>query len=67
MRRLYHFGITALLAGLAFALAPPTGAGGGYVLRWVASALAFAACVIEAGVFVTAGGEYKAVDGNPES
>lgn len=65
MRRLYHFGITALLAGLAFALAPQHGTGAEYVLRWVASALAFAACVIEVGIFVTAGSEYKSVDENP--
>ncbi len=63
MRRLYHFGITALLAGLGFALAPQHGTGTEYVLRWAASALAFAAGAIEASVFVTAGREDKTADG----
>ena len=54
-RGFYHLGLSALLAGLAFALAPQHGGGTQQVLRWVASGLAFAACAIETTVFLTAG------------
>jgi hypothetical protein len=54
-RRYYHLGITALLAGLAFTLAPQHVTGAQEILRWIASGLAFAACAGETVVFLTAG------------
>jgi hypothetical protein len=54
-RNFYHLGITALLAGLTLTLAPKDGTGAQGILRWTASGLAFVACVIETGVFLTAG------------
>jgi CHASE1-domain containing sensor protein len=50
-RNFYHSGLTALLAGLALTLAPPSGAREEGV-RWLASGLAFVACLIEAFVFL---------------
>jgi hypothetical protein len=46
-RLAYHAGIVSLLAGLALALAPPSGMGMDYALRWSASAIAFFACLLE--------------------
>lgn len=57
-RRFYHLGLAALLAGLAFSLAPPNNAEQ-ESFRWAASVLSFAACAIETFVFLTAGGEYR--------
>jgi hypothetical protein len=54
-RNFYHLGITALLAGLAFTLAPQHGGGVQGILRWTATGLALVACVIETFVFLTAG------------
>jgi hypothetical protein len=47
-QRAYHYGIVALLAGLALAVAPhhPTGIQG--TLQWFAAGVAFAACAGEA-------------------
>jgi MFS family permease len=53
-RNFYHSGLTALLIGLAFTLAPPTGAVE-EAPRWFASGLALVACLIEAFLFLTAG------------
>ena len=50
-RNFYHSGLTALLAGLALTLAPPSGAGE-EGLRWFASGLAFVACGVEALAFL---------------
>jgi hypothetical protein len=59
-RNFYHLGISALLAGLALTLAPQYGPGVQGILRWTASGLAFAACVIETAVFLTAGRHHPA-------
>lgn len=61
-RGLYHLGLSALLAGLAFALAPQHAGGTQEVLRWAASGLAFAACAIETTVILTAGRESQLRD-----
>jgi|SRR5215467_3762592 len=50
-RSFYHSGLTALLAGLALTLAPPSGAKE-EGLRWLASSLALLACLVEALVFL---------------
>jgi len=59
-RNFYHLGISALLAGLAFTLAPQYGTGVQGMLRWTASGIAFAACVIETVAFLTAGRHHSA-------
>jgi hypothetical protein len=56
-RRYYHLGISALLLGLAFALAPQHVTGVQGILRWTASVLAFVACALETLVFLTVGRE----------
>ena len=61
-RWFYHLGLAALLAGLAFTLAPPDGAGQGG-LRWAASVLAFFAFAVESFVFLTAGRDYQPAGG----
>lgn len=61
-RRFYHFGLAALLAGLAFTLAPPDGARQGG-LRWAASVLAFLAFAVESLVFLTSGRDYEPAGG----
>ncbi len=48
----YHMGIVSLLAGLALAIAPPSGKDVDYVLRWSASAIAFSVCLLELGVIL---------------
>jgi hypothetical protein len=63
-RGFYHFGLTALLAGLAFALAPyqvTTRMEG--TLRWTACGVAFGACLFEALLFATAGRADRATNG----
>ena len=61
-RRFYHLGVVALLAGLAFALAPQHATGGQEILRWVASVLAFVACGLETVYFLTLGRPRTAED-----
>jgi hypothetical protein len=48
-QRVYHYGIVALLAGLALAVASYHATGVRGILQWFALGLAFAACVGEAG------------------
>ena len=47
----YHVGVVTFLLGFGFALAPQPSTGA-YVFRWIASGVAFAVCLIEAGVYV---------------
>lgn len=47
----YHVGVVTFLLGFGFALAPQPSTGA-YVFRWIASGIAFAVCLIEAGVYV---------------
>jgi hypothetical protein len=47
----YHFGVVTFLLGFGLALAPQHSSGS-YVFRWVASGIAFFACIIWAGVYV---------------
>jgi hypothetical protein len=48
-QRAYHYGIIALLAGLALAVAPHHATGAQGSLQWFATGVAFAACAGEAG------------------
>jgi len=52
MRRAYHCGIVALLAGLGLAIAPLHDNGIEDGLRWFASSIAFAGCAAEAAVIL---------------
>jgi len=50
----YHVGVVTFLLGFGFALAPQPSTGA-YVFRWIASGVAFAVCLTEAGVYVNRG------------
>lgn len=52
-RAAYHCGIVLLLAGLGLALTPLSGESADQFLRWLASGIAFAACLAELAVIVS--------------